>query len=484
MAIGPRRKMLVEIQRLKTNGVETDSLVLPPLSPPLSPRQSLGASMGGGGRRGGGGGGGGSSGSRYPLDDSDWLGSEGESEGDGGLSGVDDLSSSGEGVERRRVGSGASRRGSRSTVGGEVWISDVVPERPIGEGAFSTVYKGQWQGTTPVAMKKLLDDDGARPSRLFQKEAHVLRNLRHPNVLLFLGLYRDDVDGGTNWIITEYVSKGSLLELLRSSEGVLMPMDSVLEGALDVCSGCHYLAQNRILHRDLASRNVLVSTVHSPAGSVAYRCKVADFGLSRVSDYYIATATKFPVKWTADEALRHGKFTTKSDVWSFGVLLWEMMELGRVPYGSMSNKEAMEFVLGGGRLDIPLRCPKAIGELMIKCWSKDPAARPDFAQAHAAVAAAREDELRRSGRAFILRGSAAPVATARPPRASPVPFTPTADGAVDSSGYIDTSLVSASGRSGRGPSTGEDDYYDDDRTAAEQIFRSVASDYDKEIAYD
>jgi serine/threonine protein kinase len=140
-----------------------------------------------------------------------------------------------------------------------------------------------------------------------------------------------------------------------------------------------YLESQKIIHRDLALRNLLVT---SGGDDLKYLVKVADFGLSRVlqSEYYSMTSTKFPVKWGAPEVLEYGKFTLKSDVWSFGVLLWELWSFGRIPYTQYSNSETVEKVLAGYRLPSPVGCPVEIYRLMMACWSKNQAERPSFKQ--------------------------------------------------------------------------------------------------------
>jgi serine/threonine protein kinase len=141
------------------------------------------------------------------------------------------------------------------------------------------------------------------------------------------------------WIVTEFLSLGSLRHLLQR-DGARVTSSALLLMAKDAAAGMKYLSQNRILHRDLAARNLLVK-----AEDKRFVVKVADYGLSRVTDgTYYSRSRKFPVKWTAPEALQFAKFTTKSDVWSYGVVLWEMFEFGKVPYQGMSNRDAMQFV--------------------------------------------------------------------------------------------------------------------------------------------
>lgn len=138
-----------------------------------------------------------------------------------------------------------------------------------------------------------------------------------------------------------------------------------------------YLSEKKIIHRDLAIRNLLV-TIHGQNNK--YLIKIADFGLSRNIDtnYYQASNSVFPVKWTAPEAVEKGKFSSMSDVWSFGIVLWELFTYGKIPYPGMSNQEVIEKVSNGYRLPPPKNCPPNIIELMNKCWSYNPKERPNF----------------------------------------------------------------------------------------------------------
>lgn len=136
------------------------------------------------------------------------------------------------------------------------------------------------------------------------------------------------------------------------------------------------LEEQGILHRDLAARNLLVDVDRQK-----YAVKVADFGMARVAESYPVPAdTPLPVKWCAVEVLQRQRYTTKSDIWAFGVVLWEMFSYGEEPYGSMSNKEAAVWVRNGNRLVFPPRTPPSIVELGNRCWLDDPDLRPTFSE--------------------------------------------------------------------------------------------------------
>lgn len=174
------------------------------------------------------------------------------------------------------------------------------------------------------------------------------------------------------YIITELMEKGSLLKFLRSPEGQIQDTASLIDMGAQVADGMSYLEEKNSIHRDLAARNVLVGQ--------DYICKVADFGLARVikEPFYISEEKKIPYKWSAPEAISHGKFSNKSDVWSFGILLYEIITYGGVPYPAYSNQEVYQQVTIGYRMPKPPNCPDFLYETMCRCWSAEPAHRPDF----------------------------------------------------------------------------------------------------------
>ncbi|XP_067090146.1 tyrosine-protein kinase CSK-like [Osmerus mordax] len=233
----------------------------------------------------------------------------------------------------------------------------------IGKGEFGDVMVGDYRGTK-VAVKCIKHDATAQA---FIAEASVMTQLRHNNLVQLLGVILEEK--GSLFIVTEYMAKGSLVDYLRSRGRTVLGGDSLLKFSLDVCEAMEYLENNNFIHRDLAARNVLVSE-----DNIA---KVSDFGLTKEASSTQDTA-KLPVKWTSPEALREKKFSTKSDVWSFGILLWEIYSFGRVPYPRIPLKEVVPRVEKGYVMDAPDGCPEAVYKVMKQCWILDPVVRPCF----------------------------------------------------------------------------------------------------------
>ncbi|XP_023675458.1 tyrosine-protein kinase CSK [Paramormyrops kingsleyae] len=233
----------------------------------------------------------------------------------------------------------------------------------IGKGESADVMVGDYRGTK-VAVKCINNDATAQA---FIAEASVMTQLRHNNLVQLLGVI---VEGtGTLFIVTEYMSKGSLVDYLRSRGRTVLGRDCLLKFSLDVCDAMEYLEANNFVHRDLAARNVLVSDENI--------AKVSDFGLTKEASSMQDTA-KLPVKWTAPEALREKKFSTKSDVWSYGILLWEIYSFGRVPYPRIALKDVVPRVDKGYKMDAPDDCPPVVYDIMKQCWNLDPEGRPSF----------------------------------------------------------------------------------------------------------
>eukprot|EP01105_Mastigella_eilhardi_P014791 TRINITY_DN3373_c0_g1_i3.p2 TRINITY_DN3373_c0_g1~~TRINITY_DN3373_c0_g1_i3.p2 ORF type:complete len:337 (-),score=48.09 TRINITY_DN3373_c0_g1_i3:13-1023(-) len=265
-------------------------------------------------------------------------------------------------------------------------LHDITLDAVIGAGAHGCVYRGTWQGTTHVALKCIV---GVANMREVLQEASIIRGLRHPNLLQYLGIFNPDTPltcAGKEvvgpFLVTEYLSLGSLDSYLRGL-GDAVTLKLVLELASGCAAGMHCLSEHMIVHRDLALRNLLVKEENN-----RYVVKVSDFGLSRhlvESQVYRACNAQqhMPFKWVAPECANYNEFTTKSDVWSFGVTLWEMCEAGKLPYGEFSNVETIQCVEAGYRLPCPAICNRFVGgaevyQLMLQCWDAKPVQRPTF----------------------------------------------------------------------------------------------------------
>jgi len=228
-----------------------------------------------------------------------------------------------------------------------------------------------------VAIKTM--KPGTMSSEAFLGEAQIMKQCDHPNLVR---LYAVCTTEEPFYIITEFMVGGSLLIYLRNDRNEL-GIQSMIDMCSQIANGMKYLEERKLVHRDLASRNVLVGDKYSGVPVV----KVADFGLARKlmeEDIYEArTGAKFPIKWTAPEAATMGNFTTKSDVWSYGILLYEILTRGQVPYPGMHNREVIEQVDLGYRMPMPKNCPEQIyTEIMLKCWDKYPEQRPTFTFLH------------------------------------------------------------------------------------------------------
>ncbi|OPJ86271.1 ephrin type-A receptor 2 [Patagioenas fasciata monilis] len=257
----------------------------------------------------------------------------------------------------------------------EIPPSFITRQKVIGAGEFGEVYKGtlkRGKKEVPVAIKTLKVGYTEKQRVDFLSEATIMGQFCHHNIIRLEGVvskYKPFM------IITEYMENGALDKFLREKEGEfgVIQLVGMLRG---IAAGMKYLANMNYVHRDLAARNILVNS--------NLVCKVSDFGLSRVLEddpdaTYTTSGGKIPIRWTAPEAISYRKFTSASDVWSYGIVMWEVMSYGERPYWELSNHEVMKAINEGFRLPAPLDCPSAIYQLMLQCWQQDRARRPKFA---------------------------------------------------------------------------------------------------------
>ncbi|XP_013169957.1 PREDICTED: tyrosine-protein kinase CSK-like isoform X3 [Papilio xuthus] len=267
------------------------------------------------------------------------------------------------------------------------WIiaeRDLEIRENIGKGEFGDVMLGILNGNQKVAVKILKDREAASK---FRAEASVMSSLKHDNLVRLLGCVVFSSNGST-CIVTEHCAQGSLLDYLRSRGRHYVTQQDQINFAFDACCGMEYLERQRVVHRDLAARNVLISAEGT--------AKVADFGLARCETApedpadAMRVQAKLPIKWTAPEALKYNKFSNKSDMWSFGILLWEIYSFGRVPYPRIPLAEVVRHVERGYRMEAPEGCPAGPYDVMRAAWHADPQQRPTFAATRARLAAMRD----------------------------------------------------------------------------------------------
>ncbi|XP_074074445.1 ephrin type-A receptor 2 [Macrotis lagotis] len=257
----------------------------------------------------------------------------------------------------------------------EIHPSCVTRQKVIGAGEFGEVFKGSLKASgkkeVPVAIKTLKAGYTEKQRVDFLSEASIMGQFNHHNIIHLEGVvskYKPMM------IITEYMENGALDKFLREKDGefCVIQLVGMLRG---IASGMKYLASMNYVHRDLAARNILVNS--------QLVCKVSDFGLSRVLEddpeaTYTTSGGKIPIRWTAPEAISYRKFTSASDVWSYGIVMWEVMSYGERPYWELSNHEVMKAINEGFRLPAPMDCPSAIYQLMMQCWLQERARRPKF----------------------------------------------------------------------------------------------------------
>ncbi|XP_046474625.1 focal adhesion kinase 1 isoform X7 [Neodiprion pinetum] len=242
----------------------------------------------------------------------------------------------------------------------------------IGEGQFGNVHKGSYRGRdgqlVAVAVKTCKVDADLATAEKFLEEAYIMQQFEHPHIIRLIGVCSE----APIWLVMELARLGEMRAYLQSNKHRL-DVATLLLYTFQLSTALSYLESKKFVHRDIAARNVLVSS---------NTCvKLADFGLSRwVEDqsYYTASKCKLPIKWMAPESINFRRFTTSSDVWMFGVCMWEILMLGVKPFQGVRNNEVIRKLENGERLELPKHCPPRLYSLMSQCWSYEPSKRPTF----------------------------------------------------------------------------------------------------------
>ncbi|XP_077576152.1 focal adhesion kinase 1-like isoform X6 [Stigmatopora nigra] len=258
--------------------------------------------------------------------------------------------------------------------------------RCIGEGQFGDVHQGVYispeNPALSVAVKTCKNSTSDSVREKFLQEALTMRQFDHPHIVKLMGVITEN----PVWIIMELCTLGELRSFLQVRKYSL-DLATLILFSHQLSTALAYLESKRFVHRDIAARNVLVSTVDC--------VKLGDFGLSRYmedSSYYKASKGKLPIKWMAPESINFRRFTTASDVWMFGVCMWEILMYGIKPFQGVKNNDVIGRIENGERLAMPPQCPPTLYSLMTKCWSYDPSKRPRFNELKTQLSTILEEE--------------------------------------------------------------------------------------------
>ena len=229
-------------------------------------------------------------------------------------------------------------------------------------GEFGEMWEGTWNGTTPVAVKI------PKSRNMGMQELQIMKKLQHEHIIQLYGVC---TVGEPVYIVTELMKNGSLLDYLQKGEGRHLKLPELINIAAQVASGMAYLEAQHLIHRDLAAQNIFVGESNI--------VKIANFRMAHVDAEYITElGEKIRIKSTAPEAVLYDHFSIKSDVWSYGIFLWELITYCRVPYQGMNHAEILLRLEQGYCMPQPFGCPDALYQVMMNCWKDKPEERPTF----------------------------------------------------------------------------------------------------------
>ncbi|KAL7369596.1 hypothetical protein ABVT39_002938 [Epinephelus coioides] len=288
---------------------------------------------------------------------------------------------------------------------------DVVVGRILGEGFFGEVHDGVYKSPTGERINvaiKTCKDCSAEVKEKFLSEAGLMKNLDHPHIVQLIGVIEVD----PVWIVMELYEHGELGSYLLEEKYILTTATLILY-CLQICKALAYLEGLNMVHRDIAVRNILVASPEC--------VKLGDFGLSRYVDeqeYYKASVSRLPIKWMAPESINFRRFTTASDVWMFGVCVWEIFSMAQQPFFWLENGQVINQLESGVRLPKPQQCPPPVYSLLTRCWSYEPHGRPTFSQLVCSLSDIHRMELEQGSRQDRRRSTALtfnPNLTTEPP---------------------------------------------------------------------
>ena len=246
----------------------------------------------------------------------------------------------------------------------EIKRSSVQLTKQLQAGEFGEIMKGTWNGTKAVAVKI------PTSKSMGMQELQIMKKLHHKHIIQLYGVC---TEGKPMYIVTELMKNGSLSDHLQKGDGQHLKLPELVNIAAQVASGMAYLEEQHLIHRNLAAQNVFIG-----GGNIV---KIANFRMARVTigdEYIPELGEKLRIKWTAPEAAVCDHFSIKSDVWSYGILLWELITHGQVPYQGMKPAQVMTHVIYGYRMPQPLGCPGGLYQIMMNCWKDKPEERPTF----------------------------------------------------------------------------------------------------------